>query len=90
MLADLADDQNMIAAFQSGEDIHATTAAQVFGMPGGTVTPLMRSRAKAVNFGIVYGIGAFSLSQDIGVTVSEADSYIKSYLAHYAGVRKYM
>lgn len=90
VLADLADDQNMIAAFQSGEDIHATTAAQVFGMPGGTVTPLMRSRAKAVNFGIVYGIGAFSLSQDIGVTVSEADSYIKSYLAHYAGVRKYM
>lgn len=90
VLADLADDQNMITAFQSGEDIHATTAAQVFGMPGGTVTPLMRSRAKAVNFGIVYGIGAFSLSQDIGVTVSEADSYIKSYLAHYAGVRKYM
>ena len=70
VLADLADDQNMIAAFQSGEDIHATTAAQVFGMPGGTVTPLMRLRAKAVNFGIVYGIGAFSLSQDIGVTVS--------------------
>lgn len=90
VLADLADDQNMIAAFQNGEDIHATTAAQVFGMPGGIVTPLMRSRAKAVNFGIVYGIGAFSLSQDIGVTIAEADSYIKSYLAHYAGVRKYM
>lgn len=90
VLADLADDKNMIDAFRSGEDIHTTTAAQVFDMPELMVTPLMRSRAKAVNFGIVYGIGAFSLSQDIGVSVSEADSYIKSYLAHYAGVKRYM
>lgn len=90
VLADLADDKNMIEAFRNGEDIHTTTAAQVFGMPELMVTPLMRSRAKAVNFGIVYGIGAFSLSQDIGVSVAEADSYIKNYLAHYAGVKRYM
>ena len=90
VLADLADDKAMIEAFQNGEDIHTTTAAQVFDMPEILVTPTMRSRAKAVNFGIVYGIGAFSLSQDIGVTVAEADTYIKNYLAHYAGVRNYM
>ncbi|WP_147539067.1 DNA polymerase I [Anaerotruncus rubiinfantis] len=90
VLADLAGDKNMIAAFKSGQDIHTTTAAQVFGLPELMVTPALRSRAKAVNFGIVYGIGAFSLSQDIGVSVAEADSYIKNYLATYAGVRKYM
>ena len=90
MLADLAGDKTMIAAFKSGQDIHTTTAAQVFGLPELMVTPALRSRAKAVNFGIVYGIGAFSLSQDIGVSVAEADSYIKNYLATYAGVRKYM
>ena len=90
VLADLADDENMIQAFRQGEDIHTATAAQVFGMPRELVTPAMRSRAKAVNFGIVYGIGAYSLSQDIGVTVAEADAYIKSYLDHYAGVRRYM
>ena len=90
VLADLADDQNMIQAFQQGADIHTATAAQVFGMPLEMVTPAMRSQAKAVNFGIVYGIGAYSLSQDIGVTVAEADAYIKSYLNHYSGVRKYM
>ena len=80
----------MIQAFQQGADIHTATAAQVFGMPLEMVTPAMRSQAKAVNFGIVYGIGAYSLSQDIGVTVAEADAYIKSYLNHYSGVRKYM
>ncbi|MEM1485221.1 DNA polymerase I [Oscillospiraceae bacterium PP1C4] len=90
VLADIANDKNMIEAFQNGADIHTTTAAQVFGMPELMVTPIMRFRAKAVNFGIVYGIGAFSLSQDIGVSVSEADSYIKNYLATYAGVKKYM
>lgn len=90
VLADLADDKNMISAFRNGEDIHTTTAAQVFDMPELMVTPLMRSRAKAVNFGIVYGIGAFSLSQDIGVSIAEADSYIKHYLAHYSGVKRYM
>ena len=90
VLAHIADDKNMIEAFREGEDIHRNTAAQVFDMPKELVTPLMRSRAKAVNFGIVYGIGAYSLSQDIGVTVHEADTYIKNYLATYSGVRQYM
>jgi len=90
VLAHIAGDENMIAAFASGEDIHRNTAAQVFDLPPQMVTNTMRSRAKAVNFGIVYGIGAFSLSQDIGVSVAEADRYIKSYLATYSGVRRYM
>ena len=80
----------MIEAFRRNEDIHRITAAQVFRMPEQLVTPILRSRAKAVNFGIVYGIGAFSLSKDIGVTRKEADEYIKAYLAHYDGVRRYM
>ena len=90
VLAHVANDQTMIEAFRNNEDIHRITAAQVFGMPPQLITPLLRSRAKAVNFGIVYGIGAFSLSKDIGVTRSEADRYIKGYLAHYTGVREYM
>ena len=90
VLASMAGDQNMISAFQNGTDIHTATASQVFDMPIDMVTPVMRSRAKAVNFGIVYGIGAFSLSKDIGVTRKEADSYIKSYLASFSGVAKYM
>ena len=90
VLASMANDQNMIAAFKSGTDIHTATASQVFDMPINMVTPIMRSRAKAVNFGIVYGIGAFSLSKDIGVTRKEADNYIKSYLASYSNVAKYM
>ncbi len=90
VLASISKDENMINAFRSGVDIHTATAAQVFGMPADMVTPIMRSRAKAVNFGIVYGIGAFSLSKDIGVTRAEADSYIKSYLAYYSGVADYM
>ncbi len=90
VLAHMANDKNMIDAFNNGDDIHAITASQVFNMPLMMVTPLMRSRAKAVNFGIVYGIGAFSLSKDIGVSRAEADSYIKGYLAHFDGVRKYM
>ena len=90
VLASMANDENMITAFKSGTDIHTATAAQVFGMPIDMVTPVMRSRAKAVNFGIVYGIGAFSLAKDIGVTRKEADNYIKSYLATYPQVAKYM
>lgn len=90
VLAHVADDRNMLEAFNMGADIHTITASQVFNMPVQMVTPLMRSRAKAVNFGIVYGIGAFSLSQDIGVTRKEADEYINSYLAHYSGVNEYM
>lgn len=90
VLAHMADDPAMIEAFNSEADIHTITASQVFNMPPEMVTPLMRSRAKAVNFGIVYGISAFSLAKDIGVTRKEADQYIKGYLAHYAGVQKYM
>ena len=90
VLAHLSGDENMIEAFNSGTDIHAVTASQVFNMPLEMVTPLMRSRAKAVNFGIVYGIGAFSLSKDIGVSIKEADSYIKGYLHHYSGIDDYM
>lgn len=90
VLAHLSDDSTMIDAFNKGDDIHTITASQVFNMPVHMVTPLMRSRAKAVNFGIVYGIGAFSLSKDIGVTRKEADSYIKGYLHHYSGINKYL
>lgn len=90
VLSDIADDKVMIDAFNNNDDIHAITASQVFNMPLQMVTPLMRSRAKAVNFGIVYGIGAFSLGKDIGVTRAEADRYIKDYLHHYSGVNKYM
>lgn len=90
VLAAISDDENMINAFRSGKDIHTATASQVFGLPIDMITPVLRSRAKAVNFGIVYGIGAFSLSKDIGVTRKEADSYIKSYLATYPKVAQYM
>lgn len=90
VLAALANDENMINAFNNGEDIHKTTAAQVFNLPREMVTPLLRSRAKAVNFGIVYGIGAFSLAKDIGVSVKEAKDYINGYLHHFSGVAEYM
>lgn len=90
VLSHIADDEEMIKAFNDEVDIHTVTASQVFKMPMEMVTPIMRSRAKAVNFGIVYGIGAFSLAKDIGVTRKEADEYIKGYLRHYAGVDRYM
>lgn len=90
VLAHASNDKNMIEAFKNNEDIHAITASQVFHIPYEMLTPLMRSRAKAVNFGIVYGISAFSLSKDIGVTVKEAREYINSYLSHYSGVDEYL
>ncbi len=90
VLAALADDKNMIDAFLSGADIHSITASQVMGIPLENVTSADRRKAKAVNFGIVYGIGAFSLSQDIGTSVQEADRYIKGYLANYSGVAAFM
>ena len=90
VLAHISGDRNMIKAFNDNTDIHTVTASEVFDMPPQLVTPIMRSRAKAVNFGIVYGIGAFSLAKDIGVSRSEADEYIKGYLRHYSGVDKYM
>ena len=90
VLAHIADDKVMQRSFIEGEDIHTATAAQVFGVAPEDVTPLQRRHAKAVNFGIVYGISEFSLSDDIGVTRWEARDYIDSYLAHYSGVGKYM
>ena len=90
VLAHISGDETMLSAFRNNEDIHTKTASEVFGLPKEFVTPELRSRAKAVNFGIVYGIGAFSLSKDIGTSVREADSYIKSYLARFPAVKRYM
>lgn len=90
ILAHLSNDQNMIYAFKNDVDIHKVTASQVFNVPIDMVTPLMRSRAKAVNFGIIYGISAFSLAKDIGVSRKEAGSYIKNYFKHYSNIEKYM
>lgn len=90
VLASVANDENMIDAFNKGEDIHRITASQVFNVPLEEVTPQMRSSAKAVNFGIVYGIGAYSLAKDIGVSRKEAASYINGYLHHFSGVDQYM
>ena len=90
LLAHMSGDETMKNAFLTGEDIHAVTASQVFGIPLEEVTAHMRSQAKAVNFGIVYGISAFSLSQDIGVAPNEAKVYIDTYMEKYHGVREYM
>ena len=90
VLAHLAKDENMISAFTGGTDVHTQTASQVFGVPEDYVTSQMRSSAKAVNFGIVYGIGAWSLGENIGVSTKEAQQYIDSYLAHYSGVDRFM
>ncbi len=90
VLAHIADDPHMCAAFRSGQDFHRVTASQVFGVPLEEVTPAMRRSAKAVNFGIVYGISKWSLAEDLGVTTWEAEDYIQSYLARFAGVRRYM
>ncbi len=90
VLAHIAGDETMIEAFKNNEDIHAVTASQVLGIPLSEVTSEQRSSAKAVNFGIVYGIGEFSLSKDLGISVKEAKAYITSYLEKYSGVREYM
>lgn len=90
VLAHLSGDEAMCRAFRTGADIHTETASQVFGVPEDFVTSQMRSRAKAVNFGIVYGISAFSLSDNIGVPFKEAQDYIKNYLSTYSGVDRYM
>jgi len=90
LLAHIANDETMQRAFLAGEDIHTVTASQAFGVPMAEVTRELRSHAKAVNFGIVYGISAFSLAQDIGVTRAEAQRYIDGYLARFSGVRRYM
>lgn len=90
LLAHLSGDENMIAAFNSGTDIHTMTASQVFGVAPSEVTKELRLRAKAVNFGIIYGIGAFSLAQDIGCSKKQADEYIASYFATYPKVDRYL
>ena len=90
LLAHISGDEHMREAFLSGEDIHTVTASQVFNTPIDEVTALQRSRAKAVNFGIVYGISAWSLAQDIGVMQAEAKAYMEAYLNKYDGVREYM
>ena len=90
VLAHIAEDTVMQEAFKSGLDVHTVTASQVFHVPFEEVTPLQRRNAKAVNFGIVYGISEFSLAEDLGVSRWEAKDYIESYLDHYRGVRRYM
>jgi DNA polymerase-1 len=90
VLAHVTGDENMREAFRNNEDIHTATASSVFRVPKDQVTPLMRSRAKAVNFGIVYGIGDFSLAKDLGISRKEARRYIDDYLEKYPGVREYM
>ena len=90
LLAHISGDEAMREAFLSGEDFHTVTASKVFNVPIDEVTPILRSRAKAVNFGIVYGISAFSLAQDIGVFPNEAKAYMDAYLDKYHGVRDYM
>jgi len=90
LLAHISGDTAMQEAFLSGEDFHSVTASRVFNVPLSEVSHTLRSRAKAVNFGIVYGISAFSLAQDIGVSRYEAKAYMDAYLARYGGVREYM
>ncbi|MBE7050807.1 MAG: DNA polymerase I [Ruminococcaceae bacterium] len=90
ILAHMADDEAMIEAFRAGEDIHTSTASRVFGVSKDEVTPLLRTRAKAVNFGIVYGMGDYSLSQDLKISVKEAKEYIQSYFEKYANVKNYL
>ncbi len=90
LLAHIANDSAMLEAFRNGEDIHTSTASQVFRVPVEMVTPELRKRAKAVNFGIVYGIGDYSLSRDLGISKKRAGEYIDAYLSHYAGIRDYL
>lgn len=90
LLAHISDDDNMREAFLSGKDIHTSTASTVFGVPKEAVTSELRKRAKAVNFGIVYGIGEFSLAEDIGTSRAEAKRYIESYLASYPKIAAYL
>lgn len=90
ILAHMSKDSNMIDAFKNHEDIHAITASQILNLPINMITPEMRFRAKAVNFGIVYGMSAFSLAEDLKISRYEAQNYINRYLAHYKGVDEYM
>ena len=90
LLAALAEDEAMLASFESGEDIHTATAANVFGVPIEQVTPELRKRAKAVNFGILYGMGAYSLSEDLHISQAKAKEYIAGYFAAYPQIDGYL
>ena len=90
VLAHISGDENLCNAFKNNEDIHTATASGVFGVAPDEVTPVMRSRAKTVNFGIIYGMGDFSLAKDLGISVREAREYIENYFARYPGVKRYM
>lgn len=90
VMAHISSDKNMINAFKERQDIHAITASQIFGIPIDMVTPEMRAKAKTINFGILYGMGAFSLAEDLKISRFEAQNYINRYLNHYSGVDKFM
>jgi DNA polymerase-1 len=90
ILAHLSGGENLIAAFNNGDDIHRMTAARVFGIPYEEVTSLERSRAKAVNFGVIYGMSSFGLSENLAITRKEADSYIRDYFGKHPAVKAYM
>lgn len=90
VMAHISGDENMINAFKNDEDIHSITASQIFGVPVSMVTPEMRSRSKTVNFGILYGMSAFSLARDLKISRFDAQNYINRYLEHYSGINNYM
>ena len=90
LLAHMSDDPLLLEAFRNGEDIHTRTASEVLGVPPMLVTPDARRDAKAVNFGIVYGISSFGLAAQLGITRAEAEKYIKNYFARYVGVRRWL
>jgi DNA polymerase-1 len=90
IVAHMSGDPLLMEAFDTGLDIHARTASEIFGVPEGLVTPEMRRRAKAINFGIIYGMGAYGLSTELGIPVTEAEGYIESYFEHYGGVRLFI
>lgn len=90
VLAHLSSDKALIDAFNNGEDIHKLTAMKVFGVNSEDVTPLLRSRAKAINFGVIYGMSGFGLSENLDISMKEADNYIKDYFKKYESVKKYM
>ena len=90
IVAHMADDQAMIQAFRDDQDIHATTAAAVFSVPIGDVSSEMRRRAKAVNFGLIYGMSAFGLSRSTDLTLAEAEDFVKAYFERFPGVKGYL
>lgn len=90
LVAHMSGDQGLMESFRRGEDIHTRTASEVFGIMPGLVTPEMRRRAKAINFGIIYGMGPYGLSTELGITVNEATRYIESYFIHYGKVREFI